>query len=102
MPGDPDNHTKARPFQAFEQLREHRNKALPLETFVKIDGRINDPSELFRRLDQNGVCFQGIIAEREVFSMPLDQAKRHIHHGELSSGGFQLPRPHELHLDGWR
>jgi hypothetical protein len=66
---------------------------------VKINRRINNAAELLSTLHKNAVRLEGIYAEGEMQSVPLDTAKRHIGYREGPAGLFDLLGAHELHLD---
>lgn len=45
---------------------------------------------------------ESIVPERNVSAVPFDHTKGHAHYRERACRRFQLRRPHELHLHGWR
>jgi hypothetical protein len=95
------DYTKAGGFKTLEQMGNHRLKEVSIESGVKVHRRIYHPTEFFRTLNENTVSFQRISAKRQMAAMPLDATEGHIHHRKVSRSGFQLARPHELHLHGW-
>jgi hypothetical protein len=69
------------------------------EAGMKIHGRIDRAAELLSALHQNAVRLQRVVAQRQLPSVPLDQAEWHVDHRKFASRSLQLAGPHELHLD---
>jgi len=69
---------------------------------VEIDGRVNHAAKLLGGLHQDRVRFEGIVAQRQMLAVPLNQSEWDKNHGKLADGLLQLGRPHILHLHGSR
>jgi hypothetical protein len=66
---------------------------------VEVHGRVHDAAELLGDLDEDRVGLQGVVAERQMPPVPLDQSERHINRRKIAESLLQLTRTQELHLD---
>jgi hypothetical protein len=67
---------------------------LLVEAGVEPLGRIDDAPESLGALDEYRMRFQGVVSKRQVATVPLDQAERHIDNRKLARSGLKLARAH--------
>jgi len=103
-----DDHAGAHRLEPLEEGREQRHlepHVRLLEAAAGVIGigeehrRVDDSAGLLGALDEDGVGLEGIVAQREVPAVPLDEAEWDVDGGEGPESIFELAGPHQLHLD---